>query len=559
MYANKVMRAGDGVNSYWPPHLTRTFRVAQNTLFQNLAHSANRYGDRTAIAYFGQEITYQQWMDLAQRFAGWLQHKAGVGRGDRVALYMQNCPQWLIAYAGTLRADAVVVPVSPMYGVDELRTVLRDAGATVLVSARDLAETALAAVAETDVKAIITTAYGDYLPAVAEFDLPDWIKSPNSELTGCTAWQEVMDAGLQARAPLASGEDLAILPYTSGSTGIPKGCMHSHNTFMHTAQGGGYWYGLTSATVCLGVAPMSHGSGLSHSVNVPLMAGATIVVQPRWDRSLAAQLIARYQVRHAAIAPTALVDLLANDEHVRHDLSSLSCVLFGGASMPQGLADKIHQSLGIHFIEGYGLTETAAAAIVNPLSRPKRQCLGVPFFNTSVVIADPENGNLKGVEEMGEILIHGPQVFKGYWARDDETKSSFVDIDGVKYFRTGDIGYRDTEGYHFMADRIKRMINASGFKIWPSEVENKLYEHPAIAEACVIGKKDAYRGETAKALVVLRPGAQASEADIIAWSKERMAAYKYPRSVEFVRELPKAYNGKIQWRELQAQEDARAE
>jgi fatty-acyl-CoA synthase len=176
-----------------------------------------------------------------------------------------------------------------------------------------------------------------------------------------------------------------------------------------------------------------------------------------------------------------------------------------------------------------------------------------------VVIADPENGNVKGVEEMGEILIHGPQVFKGYWARDDETKSSFVDIDGAKYFRTGDIGYRDTEGYHFMADRIKRMINASGFKIWPSEVENKLYEHPAIAEACVIGKKDAYRGETAKALVVLRPGAQASEADIIAWSKERMAAYKYPRSVEFVRELPKAYNGKIQWRELQAQEDARAE
>ncbi len=559
MNMNPQMKSGAGTDAYWPPYLPRTFRVAENTLFDNLAHSASRFGDRPAIAYFGQDISYRQWMDLAQRFAGWLQHRAGVCRGDRVAVYMQNCPQWLIAYAGILRADAVVVPVSPMYGVDELRTVLRDAGATVLVAARDLAEIAVSAANGTAVRSIVTTGYGDHLPEVAEFSLPSWITSVDSEVSGCTPWKEAIGFDVQARAPQATSDDLAILPYTSGSTGVPKGCMHSHSSFMHTAQGGGYWYGLTSASVCLGVAPMSHGSGLSHSVNVPLLAGATIVVQPRWDRSIAAQLIARYRVRHAAIAPTALVDLLVNDEHVKHDLSSLSCVLFGGASMPQGLADKIHQTLGIHFIEGYGLTETAAAAIVNPLSRPKRQCLGIPFFNTSVLIADPESGQLRDVEEMGEILIRGPQVFKGYWEKEEETKNSFIDIDGSRYFRTGDIGYRDPDGYHYMADRLKRMINASGFKIWPSEVENKLYEHPAISEACVIGKKDAYRGETAKALVVLKPGAQASESDIISWSKERMAAYKYPRSVEFVSELPKALNGKIQWRELQAQEDARSE
>ena len=544
-------------STHWPPHLPKTFRVAQDTLSDNLMHVAARLGDRTAIAYFGREIGYREWALLAQRFAAWLRRKAGIQPGDRVAVFMQNCPQWLIAYAAILRADAVVVPVSPMYGADELRTILRDSGACVVVSARDLAETAVAAAAGTSVREIVTAGYGDYLPGVPEFALPEWITRTDMALSGCTPWKEVVGFAGEEVAPRATSSDMALLPYTSGSSGVPKGCVHSHSSFMHTAQGGGYWYGLTTGTVCLALAPMYHVSGLTHSVNVPLMAGATLVVQPRWDSNQATRLIERYRVRHAAIAPAAIISLLANEEHLRHDLSSLWCVMFGGTSMPQEVAEKLQRTLGIQFVEGYGMTETAAAAILNPLHRPKRQSLGIPFFHTDVRIADPDTGELKGRGEAGEILIHGPQVLKAYWGQPEETRLAFRDIDGVRYLRTGDIAYQDEDGYYVMADRLKRMINASGFKVWPTEIENKLYEHPAIAEVCVISKKDSYRGETPKALVVLKPGARSSEAEIVAWSRERMAAYKYPRSIEFLGELPKALNGKTQWRELQAREDAR--
>lgn len=545
--------------SYWPKHLPRTFHVAENTLASNLTIAAQRFGDRTGMAYFGRSIGYGEWESLSKRFAGWLQHSVNIQAGDRVAIFMQNCPQWLIAYFGVLLADAVVVPVSPMYRQDELNVVLVDSGAKVVVCASDLVEIAVAASSGTGVRSIVVANYSDYLPSTAEFNLPEWITNTVRAASGCICWADTLSAGYSPKVSKAVSKDLAVLPYTSGSTGIPKGCMHTHRSFMHTAQGGSYWYSVSSGTTCLALAPMYHVSGMSQSINGPVLAGATIVVQPRWDSSLAARLIERYKVRHAAIAPTAIIDLLNNEEHQKHDLTSLRCVTFGGAPMPEEVFNKLKKSLGVEFIEGYGMTETAAAAIVNPLDRPKQQCLGVPFFNTDILVVDPETNTPMQAGESGEILIRGPQVFDGYWQRPEETQLAFTEVNGLRYLRSGDIGYLDDEGYVFMSDRLKRMINVSGFKAWPAEIENKLYEHQDIVEVCVIKATDAYRGETVKAVVVLKPESRGrvSADDIINWSRGCMAAYKYPRIVEFADALPKAINGKVLWRELQEKEDAK--
>jgi fatty-acyl-CoA synthase len=232
----------------------------------------------------------------------------------------------------------------------------------------------------------------------------------------------------------------------------------------------------------------------------------------------------------------------------------------GGAAMPEALAKKLYDTLGLEFIEGYGLTETMAPSHSNPPQRPKRQCGGIPIFDTDSRVLDPETLRECGPNEVGEIVMSGPQVFKGYWRQEKATAEAFVEHDGRKFFRSGDLGYYDEEGYFFITDRLKRMINASGFKVWPAEVEAMLYAHPDIQEACIIGALDPYRGETVKAVIVPKPAARGrlKPEDITAWAHERMAAFKVPRVVEFVDELPKTATGKIFWRRLQEDENARA-
>jgi fatty-acyl-CoA synthase len=271
------------------------------------------------------------------------------------------------------------------------------------------------------------------------------------------------------------------------------------------------------------------------------------------------QLLSRQKIGHAAIPPTAVIDLLTHPRLADFDLTGLRRITAGGASMPAEVWRRLNETLGLDFIEGYGLTETAATTHNNPIDRPKRQCLGVPFFDTRAIVVDPQTLQVKPQGEEGEILVSGPQLFQGYWRRPQETEAAFAEVDGVRYFRTGDIGRVDEDGYFFMTDRAKRMINASGYKVWPAEIEAVLYQHPGIREACVIGTHDPYRGETVKALVVPHDAAaaQLTPEAIVEWSKERMAAYKYPRVVEIVRELPKSAVGKILWRQLQDEEKAR--
>jgi fatty-acyl-CoA synthase len=285
-------------------------------------------------------------------------------------------------------------------------------------------------------------------------------------------------------------------------------------------------------------------------------AGSTVVILPRWDRELAAQLIARHRITHWTCIPTMIIDLFASPNYASFDLSSLRYLSGGGAAMPQAVAERLQREFGLTFAEGYGLTETAAPSHANPPERAKLQCLGMPTFGTDAWVVDPTSLDDLPVGEVGEIVVSGPMVFDGYWKHPDATGAAFFERGGRRWFRTGDLGRMDEEGYFFITDRLKRMINASGYKVWPSEVELLLYRHPAVAEACIIGTHDAYRGETVKAFIVLRPAAlgQTTAEDIIEWSREHMAAYKVPRIVEFVDGLPKSGSGKVMWRLLQDKE-----
>jgi len=535
------------------------FALSTATLTSHLSVTASRFPDVPAFQFFGAALSYRAFELQVERFAGWLQHRAGLKRGDRVALYLQNSPQWLIASYAVLRADMIIVPISPMNRAGEVAHYLRDSGARLIVCAQDLADTAIAAVRGSDVTDIVVATYADYLPDDNDFTLSDWLTEPPRTFDGCVTWRNMMAADETPDAPAATSDDVCALPFTSGSTGHPKACMLTHGNLVHNAMGLSFWHGLRPGDSSLGAAPMYHVSGFNHAVTSPVFAGSTVVILPRWDRDLAAQLMARYRVTHASLAPTAVIDLLAHPKLRDFDLSRLRRITSGGAAMPDEVWKRLRDRLGLPFIEAYGMTECAATTHLNLVEQPRPQCLGVPFFNTGSCIIDAVTGHELPVGETGEIAVRGPQVFKGYWNQPDATREAFIEVAGQTFYRTGDIGYRDADGFFYMTDRAKRMINASGLKVWPAEIENLLYQHEDVVEACVIGVRDAYRGETVKAVVKLRDSARGSltEAAFIEWSRQKMAAYKYPRVVEFVDALPKSPAGKILWRELQDKENAK--
>jgi fatty-acyl-CoA synthase len=540
--------------------------VPETNLFYNAEVAAARYPDKPFIVFYDSEITFAEFKRQAELIAGYLQHDCGVSAGDRVLLYMQNSPQWVLAYYGILRANAVVVPVNPMNRTGELRHYIADSGAGTAFVAQDLLPQ-LRPLLGTQVAnghglqhAIVAT-YSDYLRVPTSLPVPEFVAAPREALAGegLVAWTDMLAAARTPGPRTAGADDLAVLPYTSGTTGIPKGCMHTHRTAMTTAVGGVLWFGRTQDAVYLSALPFFHVTGMSGSMNGPLYIGATIVVLARWDRNAAAACIERHRVTAWQTISTMMIDFLANPELGRYDLSSISGIRGGGAAMPEAICAKLKALTGLDYVEGYGMSETLAATHINPPQRPKPQCLGVPMFDVDSRVVDPDTLAQLPPGEVGEIVVDAPQVMQGYWRNPQATRAAFIEIGGKRFLRTGDLGRVDEDGYYFMADRLKRMINASGYKVWPAEVEALMYHHPAIEEVCVIAARDARRGETVKALVVLKRGEQGrvSERDIIEWSHAQMAAYKSPRIVEFVDELPKSGSGKVMWRELQDQQAAR--
>lgn len=538
---------------HWPPGLPRHLELPQTSLYENLAISARRYPTRPATLYYGGELSYAQLDAQATALAGFLQQRCGVARGDRVALFMQNCPQFVVAMYAILRADAVVVPVNSMNRLEEVRHIVRDSGARTALVARELAPELLPLKGDLLDHVVVAT-YSDYIDAGTDLPLPDVVALPREAIDDTVAWADALDERLAPSAHLAGPDDLAVMPYTSGTTGHPKGCLHSHRSVMHTTVAGPEWCFAPKDIVVLANLPMFHVTGLQNGVNTPVYRGNTIVVMTRWDRRCAAMLIERHRAGAWTAIPTMLMDFLAQDLS-GHDLSSMHILTGGGAAMPKAVAERIRELWGLDYVEGYGLSETMAPTHLNPVHRPKPQCLGLPIFDTDARVVDPQTLEELPPGEVGEIVTCGPQVMLGYHGRSTDDRETFVQIDGRRFLRTGDLAYVDEEGYFFMVDRLKRMINAAGFKIWPAEVEALLYGHPAVQEACVIGIRDPHRGESAKAVVVLREGHDASEADIIDWARANMAAYKVPHVVEFRTTLPRSATGKVQWRALQEAED----
>jgi fatty-acyl-CoA synthase len=537
--------------AHWPPGVPHTLEVPRENVYNNLAARAAEHPERIAVDYYATRVTYAELKRDADLLSGFLQKRCGVAKGDRVLLYLQNCPQFIIAYYAILRADAVVVPVNPMNRTEELRHYVEDAQAGVAIVGHELYER----ISPLGVPRVIVATYSDFLRTPTDLPIPDFVRAPRTVTSGI-AWRDAIDAALAPGTPQAGADDLAVMPYTSGTTGKPKGCMHSHASVQSTTVPYLYWRGATDDSVVLSALPMFHVTGMQAGMNAPLYRGATLVVLSRWDRDCAGMQIERAGVTTWSAITTMLVDFLSNPRLAEYNLSSLRVLGGGGAAMPEALARRLEEVIGLPYVEGYGLSETMAPTHINPPHRPKRQCGGIPIFNTDARIIDPETRAELGVGEVGEIIVHGPQVFKGYWRQEQATREAFIEHDGKQFFRTGDLGYYDDEGYFFITDRLKRMINASGYKVWPAEVEAMLYAHPGIQEACVIGAPDGYRGETVKAVIVPRQPDLKAE-DVIEWARGRMAAFKVPRLVQFVEHLPKTATGKILWRELQERERAK--
>ena len=558
-------------HTIWPKRLPRELAVPETTLWFNLEVSAARFPQKPAYLFFGRPLRYAELKAQAEAVAGWLQSD-GVKAGDRVAIFMQNCPQYAAAYYGILRANAVVVPVNPMNRAEEFKHFIIDPQTRVVICTADLAAIVAKANAEVPesqrLEQVLVTRFADAMPdsaasegGIDPADAPPsamdaWLRSDPELPAGYLRWNDVLATKL-APGPLTSKpDDLALLPYTSGTTGLPKGCMHTHRTLMSNSVGGAQWGHASPETVTLAVVPMFHITGMLYGLLGNVYTGTTSVLLPRWDRELAGRMISRYKVTHWTCIPTMIIDLFASPNYKSFDLTSLTYLSGGGAAMPQAVAQRLLDEFNLTFAEGYGLTETAAPTHANPPERAKLQCLGIPIFGVDSRVIDPVTLQELPPGEVGEIVSRGPMVFKGYWGHPAATKDAFVEVDGHTFFRTGDLGRMDDEGYFFMTDRLKRMINASGYKIWPAEVEMLLYKHPAVQEACIISARDAYRGETVKAMVVLRAEARGKTTaeDITNWSRENMAAYKVPKLVQFVDALPKSGSGKVMWRLLQDQE-----
>lgn len=548
-------------HKFWPARVPHAIEPPAVGLHDNLLVNARRFPHRPALVFLGHTITYAELAAQVQRLAGWWAER-GIAKGDRVLVDLQNCPQLVIAHYALLSLGVVVVPVNPMCRAAEIKHLIDDSGAVFAVTSADLTAEWLSAGMAAD--RLLVTRLAEVLPGgrTDGAGLPagwaDWLNADLALPAGATPWAEALACTTPPPVVDVGADDLALLPYTSGTTGHPKGCMHRHRSLQHNVLAGGLWSNANHEDVVLGVVPMFHITGMVVVLHGTLACGAALVLMPRWQREYAARLIATHRVTRWTNIPTMVIDLLASPEVESFDLSSMISIGGGGAAMPQAIAERLWSRFGLRYMEGYGLTETAAPSHSNPYDAPKQQCLGVPYLSCDARVVDPDTLRELPVGESGEIIIHGPMVFDGYWGRPDATAAAFVTFEGKRFFRSGDIGYVDADGYFFMTDRLKRMINASGFKVWPSEVENLLHAHPGIAEACIISAPDAYRGETVKAVVVRRAGHESlTEAALRDWCRAHMAAYKVPALVEFVDTLPKSGAGKVMWRALQEREKAK--
>lgn len=540
--------------AYWPPKLTKTLTVPETTIFDNLVITAKKYPTKTAIQYYGTSISYQTLLQQSEQLAGYLEKGLKVCKGDHVLLLMQNSPQYIISMFAILRVQAVIVPINPMSTTEDLRFFINDGHIKHALVGQELYAKIAPLQEEGLIENVVVATYSEYATSEKAIgNIPPEVQLTFERFPNTISFKEALQADIEPSEYEGKSEDTIFIPYTSGTTGVPKGCVHTNETIQANVVSACHWMNHTADLVTLTTLPLFHVTGVLHSALAPLTVGGELVLLTRWDRDYAGAAIETYHCTHWINISTMLIDFLSNPKLKEYNLSSLEVVGGGGAPLPEAVGNHLQTLTGITYMEGYGLSETISHTHFNPWHRPKLQCLGIPAFDVDARVYDNATETELGPNEEGELIVSGPQVFKGYYNQPEETEANHIVIDGKRFFKTGDIVKMDEEGYFFIVDRLKRMINAAGFKVWPTEVESILYHHPAVQQAVVVRAPDELRGETVKAFVILNEDhkGKTTEKEMIEWSKGQMAAYKYPRIIEFRESFPTTASGKILWRKLQ--------
>lgn len=553
-----------------PPSLT----YPQAPLYTLLDDASGEYPDRAAIIFGavahklpGQPLmdaamSYRQLRDAVNRFANALV-RLGVNKGDRVALYLPNSPQFAIAYYGALKAGAIIAPVNPLYTPRELEFILQDSGAETIVALSQFYPKLQSVRTKTRIKNAIVTNIKEYFPPVLKTLFTVAMEKKEGHRVEIAAGDFWFQSLLQNESNVppsvkVTGEDDAVLLYTGGTTGVPKAAELTHANLYANAVQLRAWcpFAQQGKEMYLTALPMFHSYAMTTCLNEAMMLAGTLVLIPNpRDMMHILKAIDRHKPTFFPGVPTMYTAINNNPETRKFNLKSMRACLSGAAGLPVEVAKNFQEITGAHLVEGYGLSEASPVVTANPIFGENRiGTIGVPLPDTDVILVDAETGTKQvPIGQPGELCVKGPQVMKGYWNKPDETAQTLRD----GWLHTGDIATMDEEGYLRIVDRLKEMIISSGYNIYPREIEEVLYQHPAVLEAAAIGVPDSYRGESAKAFVVLKPGQSATAEELIAFCKQQLAPYKVPRSIEFRDSLPKTVVGKVLRRELIAEEKAK--
>jgi long-chain acyl-CoA synthetase len=531
-------------------------RPEPRPLYSLLTDAAKAHPGSRCIHYQGRDFTYSQVDEISSRFASSLV-SLGLGKGDRVAVFLPNVPQLVFAFFGILKAGGIVVMCNPTYKERELEHQLSDSGAKIAVASRtvakglDLYKSLEGSRGRLQLKHVITTHLGDYLPAVKR-RLAGLVGIKDVPRADTLDFAELVDSNspLKEYARVDPVDDVALLQYTGGTTGVSKGAMLTHYNLVSNAVYACSLFPVTERDVSLCVLPLFHIYGLTVTMNSPMAAGAAMVLLPSFHVDEVLKTIQSQKVTIFSGAPAMYIAINSKPDVKKYNLRSIRGCLSGGSALPPAVRRKFVELTGGNLVEGYGLSETSPITHCNPVSGgvAKDGSIGPPFSETDAMIVDiGDRSKALRVGEVGELAVRGPQVMKGYWNQKAETDAVLKD----GWLLTGDIAKMDQDGYFYIVDRKKDMINVGGLKVYPREVEDVLFEHPDVKEAGVIGIPDGFSGEAVKAFVVLKDPAKAtSEKDIVEFCQTRMAKFKVPKEVEFVQELPKTLIGKVLRRKL---------
>lgn len=528
----------------WPEGMPRSLDFPQKPLHEFLRDNARIDPNKVAINFYGKGINFQE-LDTHTNQLGTALTDFGLKKGDRVSLFLGNSPQFVIGYFAILKAGGVVVAANPMLKEEELEYEIKNSGARIII-AQDILYPKVRSIREdAGLSHVILTSYWDYLPQKPSLPIHSSMQAPKERFPQTFEFLELLGA-YKPEPPWLSfdlREDLALLQYTSGTTGLPKAAMITHYSLLYNVVGAAVWNGIQESDIHLSVLPFFHVTGMIHSMNMPIYTRTTNVVLSRFEPKAALEAIQNYRCTTWVGITTMNVAVVNYPEIRKYNLTALKRCRSGGAPIPEEILRKWRDIFGIELGEGYGLSETISQTHSNPPLSPRYGSIGIPQFAVDCRIIDIETGTDLPLGKEGELLVKGPMVMKGYWNRPGETEEVLRE----GWLATGDIAKMDADGYFYIVGRKKDLIKASGYSVFPAEVENFLYRHTAVEEVAVIGVPDPYRGENIKALIVLKPEYKniVKEEEIIAWCRDKMAAYKCPRLVEFIEELPKTISGKV--------------